>query len=439
VLQKSFVKKRKKLNTKNFNIVIHNIFGEGIVLETRWDGIESRVKFRSGLCLWLPTKWLKPLQIEERELDRVSSRRLIEAFRLGVVPHQDIEYFTFGRAYEVDLFQKALNNLKNGCGGVFLIEGEYGAGKTHLAEYLHHLSLKQGFATAYCELHIQETPPYRPKKIYHEIVYSLRYIKDGCEKGFRDLLHEATKLDIRDHCFFTPVLKKIKDMEDNDLHSEVFYQWIEGESTKEYATDPESPYRVRGGQRIPALYDFSTAADFYNYILSGLSYIANRLGLGGLVLIIDEFEEINHIWEYNLQEKGMQFLEGLVRIALNDESLKKIDNSMLHNQVRPTPYAYKETYILLMLATTPEEDQRITRFIKNRVIIRRFSRAEFELIFDELLRVYKTAYPDFVIEEEKAINILNSAYKKYNGELRRFIKYSVEAFDLVRFARPSTP
>ncbi|MGB9719955.1 MAG: BREX system ATP-binding domain-containing protein [bacterium] len=420
------------MNEKNFKVVVHNIFGEGVVLETRWDGIESRVRFRSGLCLWLPTKWLKPLEIEEKELDRISSRRLVEAFRLGVVPHQDIEYFTFGRAWEIDLFKKALDNLRNGNGGVFLIEGEYGSGKTHLAEYLRHLSLKQGFATAYCELHIHETPPYKPKKIYHELVYGLRYIKDGCEYGYRDLLREGTAFDISDHCFLTPVLKRIKDMEDSNLHSEVFWQWIEGESTKEYATDRDAPYRVRGGQQIPALYDFSTAADFYNYILSGISYIANRLGLGGLVIIIDEFEEIDHIWEYHLRERGMAFLEGLIRIALNDEDMKRFDSHILHNQVRPTPYAYKETHILLMLATTPTEDDWTTKFIQNKVLLKKFSRGEFESIFDNLLMVYKTAYPDFNIEQKLCDNILNTAFKKHQKELRKFIKCSIEAFDWVR-------
>lgn len=426
------IEKKKKLNEKNFNIVVHNIFGEGIVLETRWDGIESRVKFRSGLCLWLPTKWLKPLRVEEKELDKISSRRLLEAFRMGVVPHQDIESFTFGRAYEIDLFQKLLDNLKRGLGGVFLIEGEYGSGKTHLAEYLRHLSLKQSLATAYCELHIQETPPYRPKKIYHELVYSLRYIKDGCEYGYRDLLKQGAEITIPDHCFLTPVLKRIKDMEESDLHSEVFYQWIEGESTKEYATDRDAPYRVRGGQQIPALYDFSTAADFYNYILSGVSYLANHIGLGGLVIIIDEFEEINHIWEYHLQQRGMAFLEGLVRIALNDEDMKKIDDRMLHNQVRPTPYAYTETHILLMIATTPSEDDWTTRFIQNKILLRKFSSGEFEIIFDNLLRIYKTAYLNFKIEQKLCDNILNTALKKHQSELRKFIKYVVEAFDWVR-------
>ncbi|MEO0135968.1 MAG: BREX system ATP-binding domain-containing protein [candidate division WOR-3 bacterium] len=423
------------MSAPNSKIVFHNIFGEGIVLETRWNGTETRVQFRSGLCLWLPTKWLKVLQVEEKELDRISSRRLVEAFRLGIVSHQDIEYFTLGRNYEIDMFKRALENLKNGNGGVFLIEGEYGSGKSHLAEYLRHLALKNGFATAYCELHLHETPPYRPKKIYHELVTSLRYIKNNCEYGFRDLLREAQDIELKDHCFLTPVLKKIKYIEQNDASSEVFWQWIEGESTKEYATDRNAPFRVRGGQVIPALYDFSTAADFYNYLISGLSFIARQLGLGGLVLIIDEFEEVNHIEEYPLQERGRAFLEGLVRIALDDEELKRINRYMLHNKVRPTPYSYKENYILLLLATTPGEDEWLTRFIKNKIFLRKFTRPELELLFDNLLRIYKTAFPDFNLDLKIQSNILEGAIRKFSKELRMFIKYIVEAFDLVRFGK----
>lgn len=430
------------MSEKNFKIVAHNIFGEGIVLESRWDGVESRVKFRSGLCLWLPTKWLKPIQLKEKELklDRISSKRILEAFRLGVVPHQDIEYFTFGREYEINLLQAGLNNLKKGTGEVYQIEGGYGAGKSHLLEYLRHRSLKQGLVTTYCELHIQETPPYRPKKIYHELVYNMRYIKDGYEHSYRDLLKEAAELEITDHCFFTPVLKRVKEMGNGDLHSEVFWQWIEGESTKDYATDKLSPYRVRGGQAIPALYDFSTAADFYNFILSGLGYLVHQLGLGGLVIIIDEFEEINHIWEYHLKERGLNFLEGIIRVARNDEGLKKIDPRLIHNQVRPTPYLYKEPHILLVLATTPAEDNKFTEWITKSIHLRKFSRLEFELIFDNLLKVYQCAYQDFQIEPKMGDNILNAALKKTREELREFIKFSVEAFDWVRLChKPQRP
>jgi chromosomal replication initiation ATPase DnaA len=129
------------------DIVAHSVFGEGVVVATRWDGGEAQVKFRSGLCLWLPSRWLKSIAAHKTELDQISSKRLLEAFRMGVVPHQDIDSFTFGRAYEISALEQGLQELKKGQGDVYLIEGSYGSGKTHLLEYTRHLSLKRGLVT----------------------------------------------------------------------------------------------------------------------------------------------------------------------------------------------------------------------------------------------------------------------------------------------------
>lgn len=422
---------------KQFNkIVAHPVFGEGTLLAERWDGAEVQVKFRSGLCLWLPTKWLKPISMHAGTLDQISSKRLLEAFRMGVVPHQDIECFTFGRAYEINALEQGLQKLKKGHGEVYLVEGTYGSGKTHLLEYTRHLSLKRGLVTAYCELSPQETPLYRPKRIYRELVYNLRYIKDNSEFHFRDLLMAVSDTGIQDHCFLTPVLEMLRDMGDKDLMSEVFWQWIEGESTKNYAIDPKAPFRVRGGQKIPALYDFSTASDFYTYILTGLSYLIHRAGLGGLVLIIDEVETATRIWDYQSYSRGLSFLEGLVLAALNSDDLKSIDDRLVHNRVRPTPYIYKDAHIMVVLAMTPIHGLRgienIVKRIKNRYYLRKFSKPELEVIFDNLVSVYDCAYPDFKVETARRENIYNAALKKGSSELREFIKFTVEAFDWLR-------
>lgn len=424
------------MKKKSFDIVAHPIFGEGIIVANRWDGAEARVKFRSGLCLWLPAKWLKPISVPRVKLDQIYSKRVLEAFRLGVVPHQDIENFTFGRAYEISEIEQALKELKQGRGGVYLIEGAYGSGKTHLLEYARHLSLRKGLVTAYCELNTQETPLYRPKRVYRELMYNLRYIKDNSEYYYRDLLRRAAEIEMNDHCFFTPVLKRLKDIDNGDLMSEVFWQWIEGESTKNYATDPQSPFRVRGGQKIPALYDFSTACDFYSYILTGLSYLINKSGLGGFAIILDEVETITHIWNYDAYSRGLSFLEGLILSAFNTEELKKIDTRMIHNRVRPTPYIYKDPHILLILAMTPIHGFRgidhLLTLVKKKFFLRKFSKPELEVIFENLIEVYKCAYPDFEIEISRRDNIFNTATRKGSGELREFIKFSVEAFDWLR-------
>jgi hypothetical protein len=426
--------------TKQEEVVAHPVFGEGIVEASRWDGAELKVKFRSGLELWLPAKWFRPVTIRHVNLDEISSKRLLEAFRLGIVPHQDIEYFTFGRAFELSEIEDGLKHLKRGKGGVYLVEGGYGSGKTHLLEYIHHLSVRHGFATTYCELNVQETPLHRPKRVYRELVHNLRYIKENSEYRFRDLLRAAAEVKIRDHCFLTPVLGYLKNFEEVDSNNEVFWQWVEGESTKEYAIDPLSPFRVRGGQKIPALYDYSTATDYYSYILSGLSYLAHESGLGGIVIILDEVETITHIWDYVSYSRGLNFLEGLIQSALDNADLKTLENRMVHNRVRPTPYIYKYPHILLILASTPIHGLRgfenIREMIQKRIVLRKFSKPELELIYDNLYDVYICAYPDFTLMLSQKENVLNAALKRSYGELREFIKFSVEAFDWFRFSRP---
>jgi hypothetical protein len=422
---------------KNQNsIVAHPIFGEGIIVATRWDEAEAQVKFRSGLCLWLPARWLKKIAAPKAQLDKISSIRLLEAFRLGVVPHQDIEHFTFGRAYEIEELENAYKGLTAGKGGVCLIEGAYGSGKTHLLEYARHLSLKKGLVTAYCELSTQETPLHRPKRVYRELVYNMRFIKEGYEYHYRDLLRLMSGLDIDDHCFYSPVFKTLNHIDEGHLMSEVFWQWIEGESTKEYAIDPSAPFKVPGGQKIPALYDFSTAADYYSFILTGLSNFIYRSGMGGLVVIMDEVETVARIWEYAAYSRGLQFLEGLILSAFNDKTLKRIDQRLIHNRVRPTPYTYRDAHMLLILAMTPTHGLRgmeqVMELVKQRMFLRKFSKPELEIIYNHLIEVYKVAYPEFELALSRRDNVFHAALKRGSGELREFIKFSVEAFDWLR-------
>jgi hypothetical protein len=135
------------------------VFGDGEILDSRWHGTELLVQFQSGLRLWLPTQRVRLLsnigdfvpgeaQPALVEIDTIQARRMIEAFRLGIVPHQDVESFTFGREKPIAVMDEALANLARGQGDVFMVEGEYGAGKTHLLEYVHHRALGSGIATS---------------------------------------------------------------------------------------------------------------------------------------------------------------------------------------------------------------------------------------------------------------------------------------------------
>ncbi|MBN2537939.1 DUF2791 family P-loop domain-containing protein, partial [candidate division WOR-3 bacterium] len=143
---------------KSSRLVSHPVFGEGEVLDTRWGGTELLVRFQTGLRLWLPTRRVRMMHHAVGELlgkgrstvsavDRVQACRMVEAFRLGIVPHQDVETFTFGREREVEVIKSALGRLEQGKGDVYLVEGEYGTGKTHILEYFLHRALAGGMAT----------------------------------------------------------------------------------------------------------------------------------------------------------------------------------------------------------------------------------------------------------------------------------------------------
>ena len=432
---------------KRQKLVSHPVFGEGEILDSRWRGTELLVQFQSGLRLWLPTQRVRLLSRLDDALldahpsslttmDRIQAARMIEAFRLGIVPHQDVESFTFGRETQVNTIEEALGGLSRGHGDVFMFEGEYGTGKTHILEYIHHRALARGMATSLVQFDPREVTPHRPKRVYREIVHNLRYIQDDREHGFRDMLRKATELDLRDHVFLGPVLSKLGRTDAAHGQSEVLWQWIEGESTKEYATELKSPYRVKGGQRIPALYDFSTAADFYCNIISGLSYVARQLGLRGLVLLIDEAETVTHLWDIIYLTKSVNFMDGLVRTAQNDPDLKRVSDRMIHNKVKPVPYIYRDPSLLLVFATTPSPYDyayiKLANRVKHRVELNPLSDKDLVDAFTTMVMVYTRAYPGFNLSGLEQKQVLREASRRNVEGLRSFIKFSVESLDVAR-------
>jgi hypothetical protein len=427
--------------------VSHPVFGEGEILDSRWHGTELLVQFQSGLRLWLPTLRVRLLsnlgeyvpgepQPTLVEIDTIPARRMIEAFRLGIVPHQDVDSFTFGREKPIAVLDNALAGLARGQGDVFMVEGEYGAGKTHLLEYIHHRALALGMVTSLVQLDPSEVSPHRPKRVYREAVHNLRYIKDATEHGFRGLLRSGTALDMKDHVFLGPVLAKLGSIDAGQPQSEVFWQWIEGESTKEYATEQKSPFRVKGGQRIPALYDFSTAADLYCNILSGLSWMARELGMKGLVLLVDEAETVTHLWDIMYLAKSVNFMDGLVRTAQNDPDLKRINDRMVHNQVRPVPYIYRDPALLLVFATTPSPYDyayiKLANRIKHRVELEPLEDKALLDAFSTMVMIYRRAYPSFTISDLDQKRLLREASRRNIEGVRAFIKFSIEALDVTR-------
>ena len=341
-----------------------------------------------------------------------------------------------------------------------------------------------GMVTAKIEFDPVEVAPNRPKRVYRELVHNLRWVANqgsgtgerapttpddepdvkgkrrrpepeevepepltgNVEYGYRDLLKRAVGLKMDDHVFFSPVLAKLRRPpkakgrgKHTDQMNEVFWQMIEGESTKEYAVQYRTPYRIRGGYKIPALYDFSTAGDFYCYILSGLSHICRELGLHGLVLLVDEAETVTHLWDIIAFARGMNFIEGLIRTAQNDPELRKVDVKLIHNKVRTTPYIYRTPYIFLVIATTPEPYDytylKMTNYARNRLVLAPLRDQALYDAFERLVTVYERAYPGFALPEAEKKRLMEQAFRRKSEGIRYFVKLCVEALDLTRIYR----
>lgn len=433
-------------------VVSHPVFGEGEVLDSRWRRTEFLVRFRTGLQLWVAAARLHFAYQPSEPIAQLPARRIVEAFRLGIVPRQDVSEFTFGRAAEAGKVRELLHALTEGNGNSLVIEGDYGTGKTHLLEYIYCQALQMRLVVSRVEFDPVEVTPNRPKRMYRELVHNLCWLGRDEEMpeltreyGFRDLLCRATGLDMGDHVFFAPVLKRLTQFQkrrtrtaDAELRREVFWQMIEGESTKEYAIQHNAPYRIWGGYAIPALYDFSTAGDYYCYILSGLSYICRQLGLNGLVVLIDEAETVTHLWDIIAYTRGMSFIEGLIRTAQNDPELKAVNTRLIHNRMRPTPYIYREPYILLVIATTPKPFDytylKMTNHAHQRLTLNPFREHELREAFERLIAIYQRAYPGFVLHETLRQELWEQASRRRTEGIRYFVKFCVEALDLSRFS-----
>jgi len=304
-------------------IIEHFKFGKGTVKKLRNNGFELFVEFEIGFSQWvrfddvqeISTLTSRDIPLPKPTFSAIpKSRRLIENLRLGIVPYDCVDAFTFGRSVETN---QILNWLKASENSTLILVGEYGAGKSHLLHYAHGRALQEGFAVAIVEIDPNERPFHKPKRIYGSLVRTLSYIdnRDGQIKGFRDLIKEALSRNfLRDHIYFLRLIGKSPD--------ESRWEWIEARESLAKPID-NSIYTP-----LPGLYDYTTAANIYCYLLSGLGWTARTaLKLKGLLLLFDEAESLEMSYYQTQFDRGLNFLKALIRTADNDESLLKPPNN----------------------------------------------------------------------------------------------------------------
>ena len=419
--------------------VYHPLFGEGVIEGVRWRDSFVQVRFGPRHTIWLPSEQMRlgkkpepPPRKVRRPTDvgvvkeDIHPRRMIEAFRHGIVPHSDIEGFTFGRTQELKILDECLETLETRGGCPLILEGPYGAGKTHFLDYIETVTVKRGYAVVTAPLDQWEVTPTRPLRVYREMMKSFRF-QGG---GFKEFLTEASRLEPDPaHTFLSPALDKIRQGKANLL----LWRWVSGERNPRFYLNEYGSY-----WKLPVLLTHSTAADIYSYILSGLGWLAKGIGLKGLVVLLDEAESVFRLL-YD-REKAFGFLKGLIHVALNRQELISKDSGadlgLFHSRVRTTPYIYNiPSNILLIIAFTPVWSvvyNELKELTENRVItLSELTSENYCQMFERLTVLYQRAYPemDFSWDLDHAFHILINHREE---GIRFFIKAAVEAMDLIR-------
>ncbi len=435
-------------------LVEHQRYGRGKVQKERFDGFELYVEFEDGISRWVRRDEIrflsetsvlkkdespKPILSEEQ----LEDRRILEALRLGVVPHDCIEQFTFGRDEEINHIKNWLSNSDDNNGSLIL-SGGYGAGKTHFLEYIFSSALRNNWAVSIVELDPNELSFNKPKAIYESIIRSFKFrSKNG---GFREFLKEIAKnqnfYKLEEHKYLSRIIEKIRKGTDD----EHVWEWIEGEPTWYY---------------YPPMYKYSTCANIYCYILSGIGWAAkNILGMNGFLILFDEAESVDPFWYSSYQNnKTWNSLKGLILMVNNDDlTLREVRDSKFyeHSIYRGcwgdyTDMQYCGFMHLPFIWKIPSSVKNIFTFtapiplILERKPLNNVERFEIESLTDiDILKkifrnieiLYSKAYSFKInkdLSEQLFHKVLDFLNKSHNSHIRYFIKAVVEAFDLMRF------
>ncbi|MEP9410648.1 MAG: DUF2791 family P-loop domain-containing protein [Candidatus Brocadia sp.] len=424
-------------------IVNHSKYGHGVVKQSRYKDFELLVQFRDGLTRWVRFDELEQAATTPQiatlatplpalSFDKAfKSRRMIEAFRLGIVPYDCVEDFTFGRQEES---KELMNWLNSNNENVLLLVGEYGTGKTHLLHYAYWRALQEGFAVAYVSMDPNEVPFYKPKRVYSHLISTFRYYsKEGKQnKRFRDFLGEAIARGVfKDHAYFRHLIDKDSD--------EVLWNWIEASESI------IRPYYSSNNNylKLPGMYDHSTAANIYCYLLSALGWAAKKvLGLKGFLLIFDEAEIVDSISSSPQRKRGLNFLKALILSAQNDKFLfenphlagtkRDLDYS-LSSIGRRTPFIYREpSAIKLFFAFTQTDTiNQINRLnLIRKINLQSLPDTALKKVLEHVYLFYKNAYGN--LKNNMSIEELFQNVIKYGKYTRAFVKSAVEALDLIR-------
>ncbi len=273
-------------------------------------------------------------------ISQTEAQKIIESLRMGIPPEDKISLLTFGRSSEIIRLKQILDNTSSKA---FLINANYGCGKTHLLKFIKEEALSRGYAVSMITVDSNTNARFnRMDQIFGHICRNLQIKKNG-EKGIRELFNAIcdannTKRDLgllskisnnniwdkteilkspsmfialrawNFHNEHDELLDEVDDIIENWLcdptnyyneRSYLYNRLVLIFNLKKYFCDPQPDWKFYKDK----VFDFRPS----NYkqcwdALSDLNLLTKVAGFKGLVILVDEYEDVI----YNLNNKKYQ-------------------------------------------------------------------------------------------------------------------------------------
>ncbi len=473
------------MNSKKY--VFHKEYGIGEIVRKRFGGLKVLVKFENGYEVWVNFNKIKYIDKEKDELinennlsaiiDYVNSkikdeeseskteenqfvansktetfpkektnrkkyfmdRSIVESLRLGIVPHSYVSEFTVGRKREFEKIKEYLKEDK-----VIILEGEYGAGKTHFLEYLSYQLVREGWGVAYINIDSQEVRLNDPRSVYSGIIKTFRFREE--KGGFKDFFEETAKHygKLKGHLYLHSILSQFE--ENKDI--EEFWEYVSARVPKYNNALPPFPSEA-------------TSSSIYIYIINGIAWaLKNVLSKKGLVLLFDEAESLDEsFYSYYRKMRDKDFIKGLEMVIENNNALLRerilqdpINGSGRYGEKTKLKYYGRDikiyedghfsryelhyawkipSYVKAVFAFTPESRAATEIFEKQNVIrLKQLEENDMYKIFHKLKNFYENAY-SYEIEKTDIEKFLTE-FGQSLYHPRKLMKRIIETFDLER-------
>ncbi len=388
-------------------------------------------------------------------------KKIIEAFRLGIVPGFAVKDITVGRKKEIKKVEEWLEKDSESL----MIIGQYGQGKSHIIRYIREKALDDGYLVAYCDIG-EESQMHKPKSVFNTLMKSLVFRdKKGNEKGndlsyfimlYAKYLAESTSVVTKNTNKFLErgiedLVYRIKNnIPADNPYFRSFIDYLCGDEINSLGT-----YRFK---QSVAILPYQTSASIISNILSSIGSMAasiknnSEYGFKGLILIFDEGESIDSPAYLSQQrDGGINFIKGLIEISNNNPILLSEVISQSHNydskyRGKKTNLIYsgihkdtrfcnqKENHVKCLFAFVEGESEVIDILEKQgveKIVLNDFTNNEKDQLIYKILEIYKKAYAYEINDVEKFKNIIMNKLKNSNNT-RSIIKITVEALDLIR-------